>query len=453
MLTALVAGSGLVASAAVSLISGASQQKTTDAALTKVRETEEKSKNNTKEVVATLAPSVVTLGEAVQDTSRMAQESVAKRMQSVNEVNLPLIGAVEDIVDATRGASGNVNAIKSDLSEMHARLDELDAYRRTSAGNGASSNDGISSSAEKIRGEVLASGSLTTTRLDGALRDVSNIRDRFERGLGKEDTDGRREAMKRALVRKPTESAQKKAVKLMAKDANARVSNAKVAPPKQPVSVWKELEGRLARVSTDGKLACGVTSDDRIFCAPEGSSKWTQVNGKLKQISVDNGRACGVDRSSNIFCADDATKPVWKPVPGTLEQVDVSGDLMCGVQSSGQIYCAPYRSGKWTRQEGLLHQVSVDQGRMCGVSKDDVVYCKSPGDTTWTRLAGNLKQVDLSGDRLCGVNAAGSAFCGTYKTGGWSPMGQSVKKADHSAIGASSSYLIDSSGKIFYSKT
>ena len=204
---------------------------------------------------------------------------------------------------------------------------------------------------------------------------------------------------------------------------------------------------KLRQVSHSGFYACGVATNDDIYCtafdSPDG---WTQIQGKMRHISLDGEKACGVNASEEVFCTDNVYKPDWKKLTGNLRQIDVQGGNMCGVDSTGAIFCAPFKTSNWSAKTGKLKQLSISGKRICGVNSDNAIHCAddfTKQNPDWTPVGGIKKQIDIDGDRMCGITLSDDPFCSPYKKGEWRQKAGKLSwisvGSDNTAYGANSS--------------
>ena len=182
MLAALVAGSGFVASAAMSLASGATQGKLTSGALQQVQHVDESSMNSSKDVVTALAPSVIDLGDSVQDIRAQVEESIAQRQDAAENLHLPLIDVVGTTAHASKQAADNLDGVKSNLAESRSKLQDMHHRYK-----GVSNNRDVARLRSDIRGQKLQSD-IAAAHSDALLRaqkietEMQRLRDRVYRG-------------------------------------------------------------------------------------------------------------------------------------------------------------------------------------------------------------------------------------------------------------------------------
>lgn len=202
-----------------------------------------------------------------------------------------------------------------------------------------------------------------------------------------------------------------------------------------------------------GSIACGVTTDGRLFCwGPEylgdgsgvGSTAPIDISAGLTWSAVSAGYygSSGLTSSGAAY-AWGIAPPSPRP-PGSLSFTTLSGgdDHVCGIAASGATYCWGGdlfgELGNGTTMAGSTAPVlvagalaftAVTAGRShtCGLTADGRAYCwganfagqlgKGPADTagalTPVAIAADLRFISLSAafDNTCGVTTAGTPLC------------------------------------------
>lgn len=250
---------------------------------------------------------------------------------------------------------------------------------------------------------------------------------------------------------------------------------------------------RFRSITTGSNFTCGVTVEDRAYCWGHNqfgklgngtievdecfagipcSTRPVQVAGNLRfnEVSAGQHHACGVTTDERVYCwgwngfgqlGDGTTTDHLTPVPVSrsvrFTHVDAGNYHTCAVTTQHQAYCwgensygqLGTRGGgrdwqhshlKPTVAAGGLKFEHVNAGYFdsCGVTTDDRAYCwgkngpelgsVSPGDYDYERVprlvAGSLafRTVDPSYGHTCGVTTANVAYC-------WGAIGNLVVSA------------------------
>lgn len=117
MLTALIAGASVASSAAVSYVSGMRQEEANKQMAVKVDETAAEAKENTTEVITTVAPAVKTLSETMGKVTEQVANLEAKQTASLTDVSLPLVEQLDKAQQA-------VDKALADLKSEHGPINE-----------------------------------------------------------------------------------------------------------------------------------------------------------------------------------------------------------------------------------------------------------------------------------------------------------------------------------------
>ena len=210
-------------------------------------------------------------------------------------------------------------------------------------------------------------------------------------------------------------------------------------------------------VSVGFGYACGITSDQSVFCwrlNPDTSlgSRWPSQppDGSFTQVSAGQDHACGVRTDGSAVCWGEESRGQTR-VPGgrTFVAVSVYGGASCGLRPDGEVDCwgskgwpdGPFsaiagvpengcglkeggtlvcwRDGYFSENlspDGSFASVSVGRGHTCGIKTDGQLVCWGSNEYGQSiSMDGSFVSVSVSVSRgsgfTCGVKTDGSLVC------------------------------------------
>lgn len=476
MLPAVLSTAGLAASAVASYMGASREKRMQEETDARARAIEQKSLQNTRDVVANLAPSVVTLSQTVGDVAERTSDMDQNFKDAVNDLNFKRIQNAqdvaqlsadqaqrlqlvrEDIAAAQTATMAQMDRVMQDIRDMKTRQDAIAAA--TTAANLTTATVTPTTSTETIaphqaivvppsvfkQGLVYAGTSQSLQCAEACGRGASlrlgqhapdKVTDQWTydqktRTLSVQDfgldTDG---AAVRTTERNGT-------------DAQRWVIEKYTGAGKGTYQIRSVKTGQCLAVGSDAvQLGDCATAGGWDIADPQRPVQGQSVRcehaspieggvfrydqGKLRHypnptVASTWDREWGQAPSFN--CAGiglgEKMPPRWTPVPGALKQVSSDGTTVCGVNADDKVFCAPTETDDWKEVGGRLRQIAVDGGRACGTDSSNSVFCAANlKEPVWQPVQGTLREVDVSGDRMCGVGIDNLVYCAPFGKSEW----------------------------------
>lgn len=181
MLSALITGTGLMASAAVATVAGFSNKKMSEDAAKAVEDADLASKQDTKRVVSTLGPAVTTIGESLEDINKRVDEDNQQQATFTREVDMPLIDTVGTVATASKTMQGDIQSVNESVKTIQDRIAELDLRRRGELDNVVGKSDIERQYMSNMQLDIKSQKAAANYQYARVLQDVSRIRDSLTR--------------------------------------------------------------------------------------------------------------------------------------------------------------------------------------------------------------------------------------------------------------------------------
>ena len=185
MLSAIIAASGLISSAAVSVVSSMKQSSDNQETAEKVDKVAETAKEDTKGVVQSLAPAMASMADSVQ--------TVTERIDKTEtQVNAPVVDAV--------GSMAKVSGkIADDLASFKSQMAALDAERAAASESAAAQTSADVQRLDIARADLQSAQSLAQSNVDRLVQDIAIVQQAQEtieqNAVNKSDLSGVRANM------------------------------------------------------------------------------------------------------------------------------------------------------------------------------------------------------------------------------------------------------------------
>lgn len=183
MLSALVAASGIVASAAMSMASGASQQRAADAAVGKAKQATEDAKERGQGMMRAMAPAVADLGDAASQTADDAERVVKTGGEAIAKVTLPLVEKVSEIKSSAQNIEDEIAERSRRLADYQSRLNAFIDEQRNRKPAGVSSGRMM-----EVQKSIDSIDKMQNMQVDRLMQDLDSLNDRLQSRLNRNDS-------------------------------------------------------------------------------------------------------------------------------------------------------------------------------------------------------------------------------------------------------------------------
>ena len=233
MLTAAIAGAGMLASAAISIVGGASQKHIADTAVKNAEEARKTSQANTSEMVSTLAPAVVTISDSMQKLQERLDQAETAELDRARQLDVPLVDAVQGIQSQVEDVDENLQKMRSEAHAVGSSLKQLETERQRSLAFESAQSDKDAQNLIGVQEDIRAYEAASNAQYDRMVHQIETLRRNFdvakEEALAREaelkaqhaqaEADRLRDTMDQ--IKQERQEAQRKAQELLAQ-ANAK---------------------------------------------------------------------------------------------------------------------------------------------------------------------------------------------------------------------------------------
>lgn len=198
MLAAIIAGTGMAASAAMSVATGVTQKQTANAAVENAQEASAASHDASKKVVHTLAPAVTGIGDSVQQINERLDRARAQQSKVLQDINLPLVDAVDDTSSQVQGISDKLGSMEGQVSDIQGRMRAFERERQARVQHDAARASEDAKQFSDVRDQIAAKQADSGAHYMRILQDIGALQQKL--ALSEREAEARETSIAKKLA-------------------------------------------------------------------------------------------------------------------------------------------------------------------------------------------------------------------------------------------------------------